>query len=91
MEAETVKTNWKERGFSFGIWEDLPGQVWEDYIQSVDKLFMLAQGDVTLVIDSKTIAAVIGEEIFILAESKHTVSTSKKGSSRWYCGYRKHS
>ena len=54
----------------------------------VDELFILVEGEVSVTIDGKTIEAVIGEEIFIPAHAKHTVSTSNKMGSVWYYGYR---
>jgi hypothetical protein len=32
MDERKVKTDWERRGFSFGIWIDLPGQIREDYV-----------------------------------------------------------
>ncbi len=88
MDTQQIKQNWQNRGFSFGIWQDPPGQVWEDYVHDTDELFMLVEGEVTLTIDGKKIEAAIGEEIFIPAHSLHTVSTSHKAGSQWYYGYR---
>ena len=87
MNAEEIKKDWKQRGFSFGIWADSPGQVWQDFIHDVDELFRLAEGEVSVTIDNKTIVAIVGEEVFIPAGSVHTVITSKQGGSVWYYGY----
>lgn len=89
MNTEKIKQEWQQRGFSFDIWEDPPGQVWTDYVHDVDELFILAEGEVSITMNGKTIQAVIGEEILIPASVKHTVCTSEKNGSRWYYGYRK--
>lgn len=85
---QDIKKDWENRGFSFGVWEDAPGQIWSDFIHDADELFMLVEGEVSVTIDGETIEAVVGEEIFIPAGSAHTVLTSKNGASRWYYGYR---
>ena len=61
INAEDVKKDWQQRGFSFGVWEDSPGQVWQDFIHDVDELFMLAEGEVSVTIDDKTIDAIVGK------------------------------
>ena len=88
LNAEQVKKDWQKRGFSFGIWEDSPGQVWKGFVHDVDELFSLVEGEVSVVLNGETIEAVFGEEIFIPAGSKHTVVTSNKSGSVWYYGYR---
>src|SRR5262245_31543442 len=87
--ATKVEENWKSRGFSFGIWEDLPGTIWENYVHHEDELFMLAEGNVTLILHNKMIKPAIGEEIFIPAGIVHTVKTNPSSKSRWYYGYSK--
>ena len=88
LNAAQIKKDWEKRGFSFGIWEDSPGQVWKDFVHDVYEIFMLAEGEVSVVLNEETIEAVFGEEIFIPAGSRHTVATSKQGRSVWYYGYR---
>ena len=84
-----VEKSWKSRGFSFGIWEDPPGKIWENYVHDEDELFMLAQGEVTLILGKKTLTPAVGKEIFIPAGVVHTVKTNQSCSSRWYYGYGK--
>jgi len=31
-----VERDWYSRGFSCGLWVDPPGQMWEDYVHSMD-------------------------------------------------------
>lgn len=88
MDERKVKTDWERRGFSFGIWIDPPGQIWEDYVHSVDELLMLAEGEIELSFLGKTFCPKIGEEILIPAGAGHTVRNIGKATNRWYYGYK---
>ena len=88
MYESKVKTDWEKRGYSFGIWIDPPGQVWEDYVHGVDELLMLAEGEIELSFLGKTFFPKIGEEILIPAGASHTVRNIGKTANRWYYGYK---
>ena len=53
VDRSAVEKNWRERGFSCGLWVDPPGQVWADYVHDVDELVMVIEGDVEFEIDGK--------------------------------------
>ena len=89
MDERKVKTDWERRSFSFGIWIDPPGQVWEDYVHGVDELLMLAEGEIELSFLGKTFCSKIGEEILIPAGAGHTVRNIGKTANRWYYGYKR--
>ena len=88
MDERKVKTDWERRGFSFGIWIDPPGQIWEDYVHGVDELLMLAEGEIELSFLGKTFCPKIGEEILIPAGAGHTVRNIGNTANRWYYGYK---
>jgi mannose-6-phosphate isomerase-like protein (cupin superfamily) len=88
MDERKVKTDWERRGFSFGIWIDPPGQIWEDYVHGVDELLMLAEGEIEVSFLGKTFCPKIGEEILIPAGAGHTVRNIGKTTNRWYYGYK---
>ncbi len=88
MDERKVKTDWERRGFSFGIWIDPPGQIWEDYVHGVDELLMLAEGEIELSFLGKTFRPNIGEEVLIPAGAGHTVRNIGKTTNRWYYGYK---
>ena len=46
MNQEQIKKNWESRGYSFGIFKDHPGQVWEDFVHRTDELVVLAEGEI---------------------------------------------
>lgn len=43
-----VEREWKERNFSRGLWTDPPGQRWEGYVNPVDELLLVLEGEVEL-------------------------------------------
>ena len=88
MDERKVKTDWERRGFSFGIWIDPPGQIWEDYVHGVDELLMLAEGEIEVSFLGKTFCPKIGEEILIPAGAGHTVRNIGNTANRWYYGYK---
>jgi len=69
MNQEATRKDWNERGFSFGIFRDPPGQVWADFVHRTDELVMLAEGEIELEIEGKTQRPLIGQEIFIPANA----------------------
>ena len=77
LKVAQIKKDWKKRGFSFGVWEDSPGQAWKDYAHDTDELFMLAEGEVSVTLNGKTIEAVVSQtvsfssrtSIFVLPDS----------------------
>lgn len=84
---QQVKQDWQQRGFSFGIWVDPPGQVWKDFRHDCDELFMLVQGEIELIIADKTLRPKIGAEVLIPARQLHMVKNIGGTESRWYYGY----
>ena len=46
MNQEAIRKDWNERGFSFGIFRDPPGQVWADFVHQTDELVVLTEGEI---------------------------------------------
>jgi mannose-6-phosphate isomerase-like protein (cupin superfamily) len=88
VERSEVEKNWRARGFSCDLWVDPPGQVWKDYIHSVDELLMVLEGEVELEMQGKTFRPKIGEEVLIPARTLHTVRNVGGTTSRWLYGYK---
>ena len=89
MDHRKIQSDWLERGYSFGVWVDPPGQVWEDYVHDADELLMLVEGEIELSFLGKTFCPNIGDEILIPAGASHTVRNIGKSTNRWYYGYKK--
>ena len=88
MHQEKIRENWESRGYSFGVYKDPPGQVWADFVHRTDELVVLAGGDIEIEIEGKSQQPQIGEEIFIPANSIHTVRNIGKTNNVWYFGYK---
>ena len=88
MDLKRIKNDWKKRGFSFGVWHDPPGQVWEDYVHDTDELFMVVEGKVELEMKELKRCLNPGEEVLIPAGVRHSVRNLGDGASRWLYGYK---
>lgn len=84
-----IKKEWQDRHFSFGIWQDPPGQVWADFTHDTDELFMLIEGEVELIMDGRSIRPSKNQEVLIPAGCCHTVKNIGATTSCWYYGYKK--
>ena len=89
MNSEQIKKDWNTRGYSFRIFKDLPGQVWEDFVHKTDELVVLAEGQIEIEIEGESQQPPIGKEVFIPAKAKHTVRNVGKTINAWYYGYKK--
>ena len=87
IDEQHIKQDWQARNFSFGIWDDPPGQVWKDFIHDADELFMVVEGDIELFMAGNTLHPAVGDEIVIPAHTLHTVKNIGQTISRWYYGY----
>ena len=88
MHQEKIRENWESRGYSFGVFKDHPGHVWADFVHRTDELVLLAGGNIEIEIEGKSQQPQIGEEIFIPANSIHTVRNIGKTNNVWYFGYK---
>ena len=48
VEKLKLKDDWKQRGYSFGVFRDPPGQVWADFVHKTDELVVLAEGEIEI-------------------------------------------
>tara|TARA_B100001250_G_scaffold358148_1_gene334274 strand:- start:321 stop:593 length:273 start_codon:yes stop_codon:yes gene_type:complete len=88
MYSEQIRENWEYRGYSFGVFKDSPGRVWADFVHSTDELVVLAEGEIEIEIEGKSQKPQIGDEVFIPANSIHTVRNIGKTNNVWYYGYK---
>ncbi|WP_051333352.1 cupin domain-containing protein [Aliagarivorans marinus] len=88
LDMVKLEKEFLQRGYSFGIFEDPPGQQWLDFVHSVDELLVVLEGDLVVVIDGIHCYPEVGEEVFIPANSNHDVITGPNSGSRWAYGYR---
>ena len=88
MDHEHVKSNWTQRGFSFGIWTDPPGQRWENFTHGTDEIVMVIDGSVEFEIGDKIHHPKPGDELLIPAGVVHSVRNIGKSTAHWLYGYR---
>ena len=88
VDVNSVRSNWRSRGFSCDIWTDPPGQTWEDYTHTADEVVMTMDGDVEFEIDGKVLRPSVGEELFIPAGIVHSVRNRGRTTSRWLYGHK---
>jgi quercetin dioxygenase-like cupin family protein len=88
VDRSQIDQNWRSRGFSCDVWVDPPGQVWEDYVHSVDELLMVLEGELELELQGRTWRPEAGEEVFIPAQAVHSVRNVGGTTARWLYGYK---
>jgi quercetin dioxygenase-like cupin family protein len=88
MDHEHVKSNWTQRGFSFGIWTDPPGQRWENFTHRTDEIVMVIDGSVEFEIGGKIHHPKPGDELLIPAGVVHSVRNIGESTAHWLYGYR---
>ena len=88
VDRASVAQDWLGRGFSCDLWVDPPGQVWENYVHSVDELVMLLEGELELKVQGRVFQPKIGEEVFIPAHGTHSVRNIGGTTAKWLYGYK---
>ncbi len=88
MNAESIKRDWRSRGYSFGTFQDPPNRVWADFVHKTDELVVLAEGEIEIEIEGKAKRPKVGEEIFIPANAQHTVRNIGSKNNVWFYGYK---
>lgn len=89
MDTKQIEQSWVSRGFSFAVWTDPPGRVWENYVHDTDELLMLVEGEIELQMQGRILRPKPVEEILIPARTVHTVRNAGKTANRWFYGYKK--
>ncbi len=88
VNRQAVERDWASRGFSCDLWTDPPGQVWADFVHSVDELVMPMEGRLEIEMEGKTFHPEAGEEILIPAKVTHTVKNIGDRTAHWLYGYK---
>ena len=73
MNSNLIKENWRSRGYSFGVFQDPPKQVWANFVHKTDELVVVAEGEIEIEIEGEVHQPRIGEKVFIPANASHTV------------------
>jgi mannose-6-phosphate isomerase-like protein (cupin superfamily) len=88
VNIDSIRSDWRSRGFSCDVWTDPPGQTWEDYTHGVDEVVMIIEGEIEFEIGEQTLRPSVGEEVYIPAGVLHSVRNIGRTTSRWLYGYK---
>lgn len=83
----SVEKEWREKGFSFGVFRDPPGQEWNDFVHSSDEYVVVAEGALTISVGSETASCTAGDLVWIPHDTPHSLKTTSSGGSVWLYGY----
>lgn len=89
VDVDALERQFRERGYSFGIFTDPPGQEWRGFVHDVDEIVVPLEGSVEITVAGTVHRPGVGEEVFIPAAAVHDVVTSAESGSRWAYGYRR--
>lgn len=82
-----VKTAWQQQGFSFGVFRDVAGQEWNDFVHDTDEYVVVAKGKLTVNVGLETAACEAGDLIRIPRGTEHSLKTTSPTGSVWFYGY----
>jgi quercetin dioxygenase-like cupin family protein len=87
VNQDEVKKSWKERGYSYHLFTDPPGQEWNGFVHSTNELVTVLEGALELTIGNESCTASPGDEVFIPCDAVHSVKNVYGGTTRWAFGY----
>lgn len=87
-DPKEIEKNWRERGYSFGIMTDPPGQRWENFTHSVDEVVTPLNASVEVEVEGEKAVLLPGDEWFIPKGAVHSVRNKSKTTARWCYGYK---
>ena len=87
INQDSVKNDWKSRGFTCDLWTDPPGQSWENFVHDTDELLMIVSGKLEVIIDNKPHYPEEGEEVLIPKGAMHSVKNIGDQPCEWLYGY----
>jgi len=87
INAGNVADNWKERGFSCDIYNDVPGQQWLDFVHQTNELVMVLEGQLNIQVAEEAFIANPGDEVFIPSNTNHSLHNIYQGETKWFYGY----
>lgn len=82
-----VKAAWEKQGFSFGIFRDVYGQEWNDFIHNTDEFVVVAAGRLSITVGFETADCEAGDLVRIPRGSLHSLKTTSQNGSVWFYGY----
>ena len=87
-DLERMRVQWRDRGFSFDVFADRPGQAWRDFVHEADELLVLLEGEIEIEAGGRCWRPAPGVEVLIAAGTVHSVANPGRTANRWVYGYR---
>ncbi|MEM1044639.1 MAG: cupin domain-containing protein [Pseudomonadota bacterium] len=85
VSVEAVRAD--HRGFSFGVFNDPPGQIWADFVHDMDEFVVVAEGVIEIDVAGERARCGPGDLVRIPAGARHTLITLRSSGSVWFYGY----
>lgn len=82
-----VAADWRDRGYSCGLFVDPPGREWNDFVHVTNELVTVVAGRMEVEIAGERFVAEPGDEVFIPRGANHSVRNLHAGETRWLYGY----
>ena len=84
---DAIAADWRERGYSCGLFVDPPGQQWLDFVHSCNELVTVVEGRLDMRVGDHQFIMEPGDEIFIPRDAVHSVINAFDGVTKWLYGY----
>lgn len=86
-EPEKVASDWQQRGFSCGTFEDPPGRAWRNFTHDSNELITVVEGRLQLTLEGTDMVLEPGDEAFIPRNCLHSVVNIAPTRTVWLYGY----
>lgn len=87
VDHSKVRSDWRDEGFSFGVFRDPPGQEWNGFVHNEDEYVIVADGRLRVGVGEEIMEAGPGDLIRIPAGVVHSLVTLSAQGSVWLYGY----
>lgn len=87
VDFDQIRREWAQEGFSFGIFEDPPGQEWNGFVHATDEYVLVAAGRLEIHVGAERAVAKPGDLVRIPKGVTHSLRTLSPEGSVWLYGY----
>ncbi len=82
-----IEKNWRDEGFSFGIFRDPPGQEWNDFVHRTGDYVLVSAGTLQILVGDESAECDPGDLVRIPSGVSHSLKTISDSGSVWLYGY----
>ena len=84
---QQVEEEWRQKGFTFGVFQDSAGQEWNDFVHDTDEFVVVARGELEIIVGDESATCSAGDLVWIPKNVRHSLKTISQGGSTWLYGY----